>query len=182
LNSGLAWKRNANINTGNVNVNELFEAERYYALALDSTRFLYDPDEYRSSVFRTLKNLVYLYRQNSPKVFSASSALAIRELLRLHPNLMGVGKERIICVIQSIVEASSISPTVMRKAIRDSGHPDEKIAFSAFGGNEALHFDSHQKGKKEARRQMKGTKLEIMQTCDACNKFNEDHKFRTCPW
>ena len=55
------------------------------------------------------------------------------------------------------------------KSYLDIGHPDEWIAFT-HGGNDALNFDSHQESKKEARRQMKGTKVEIMQTCDACNK------------
>ena len=51
----------------------------------------------------------------------------------------------------------------------DIVHPDERIAFT-HGGNEALNFDSHQESKKEARRQMERTKVEIMPTYDACNK------------
>jgi hypothetical protein len=198
LNSGFAWKCNANINTGNVYVKELFAAERYYALALDSARFLYDPKKYRISVFVTLKHLFNLYLQYSPKVFSASCGLAIRELLRiageedlpggsanftyntqtdLHPNLVGVGKERIICVIQSIVEAASKSPTAMRKAIRDSGNPDG-IIDERIDETSAIRFPS----KLQKSREKKLARLDIMQTCDACDKLNADHKFLTCPW
>lgn len=104
--------------------------------AFSSVSVRHDPKKYCDLVFNILRNLDCLYGI-SPETFPFKCAISIQALIQgagekntdsnrygLRYDIQGADKERILCIIQSIIEAST-SPKAMRNAIYECGEHDK---------------------------------------------------------
>ena len=200
INSGLSWRRNAINNNGTVNVDDVYEAERYYTMALHSVCFQCDSKRYQSQVFSLFKNIHCLYKLFCD-IFPKQCFIFLQELLHeadsdspildkritrtgvlseLRPDLHNIGRDRIICVIQSIIETAHC-PKDLRKAIIDCGDPEtHKYLEMNFLSDKHCYHDNE---KTAARNHMKEQEqITVQQQCCACRVFIEENKLLECKW
>lgn len=191
-NAGLAWKRHGDYE----------KAESYYCLALQSMqRFIYDPVDYRSTVFNTLNNLFILYYDPVKNVAPIRLIMTFRELLLAAghtfpddigtfggdgtPNLreayQNATPEQALRIIQSII-VKSTSVQAMRAAIL------------ACANRGCRHVDYHSSTGESRDRDTKDSARAYLQEnnvtsnsgyiapCSACGVVKEEKSFAICKW
>ena len=197
-NSGHSWQRNAGDNNGQINANDIYEAERYYTMALHSVLFIHDHKKYRSEAFGVLTDICCLYRYFY-HLFPGQGLLVLQELLQeagialpicdkimtragvlsdLRLDLHNVGKDRMDCVIQSIIEAS-VCPQDMREAIVNCRDPETSNSLVL---EPSRNYYTHDDGLTDARISLSGHVHVTKRPCTACGVFIDDSKLLECKW